>query len=182
MTHAETKRSPLSVITSVLLVILFLAAALCVGSARGWSRDREKAAEALSASSELGRMLEERGMDAANLSVVAARHLSETDADLAHLREASGLLRSAAADTNIKLAADVMATEAAAHMAKTLPELDSVKASARDQAYISTLTRTLSAQSGAKTAYDEACNVFNQRMRSSLTGRLAMLLGVKPLR
>lgn len=182
MTNAETKRSPLSIITSVLLVIVFLAAALCVGSVRGWARDRGKAAEALSASSELGQMLEERGMDAANLAVVAARHLSETDADLTRLREASSLLLSSAASSNVKLAADVMATEAAAHLAGVLPELDSVKASARDQAYISTLTRTLGATSNARAAHDEACNAFNQRMQASLTGRLAMLLGVQPLR
>ena len=77
--------------------------------------------------------------------------------------------------------ADAAISAAAAHLASLLPELPSVQASPRDQAYISTLTRTLSEDAGAADAFAAAVQDYNARLTGSLTGRLAMLLGVEPL-
>ena len=77
--------------------------------------------------------------------------------------------------------ADSAITAAARELAASLPALPSVQASARDQAYIDSLTGILGVDSGAETLYHAEIDAFNQRMSASLTGKLAMFCGVEPL-
>ena len=168
----------------VVLAVVLAAGAVCLGSYRGWSGERSQVLEALSREGELAQSLQNRAMDAANLAVVASRHVKEGDAasgDVAALREGYAVLTGENADAAAIARADAAISGAASRLAAVLPELPSVQASPRDQAYISTLTRTLAQGTDSAAAYATAAQRFNDRLASSLTGRLAMLLGVEPL-
>ena len=174
-------KNTLTTILCVLCAIALAAGAVCLGAYRGWSREREAALHTVSADGELSTALEERAMDAANLIVVASRHLPEGDADLTSLKEVRAVLTDTSATAADKTRADAQLTALAEKLASSLPLLDSVQGSARDQVYISTLTRTLAQGTDSAAAYAAAVQRFNDRLSASLTGRLAMLLGVKPL-
>lgn len=169
--------------TNVLCVVLVAAmvvAAVGIGAVRGWNGQREEALTSLSETGELGAAIQVRAMDAANLAVVAARHLTD-DADVAALRSAYDTICGSSATPAQLADADNAISIAAVRLAEKLTMLDSVQASSRDKAYISSLTRTLSETSGASTAYAAIMEDYNTRLTSSLTGKLAMLLGVQPL-
>ena len=174
-------KNTLTTILCILCAVALAAGAVCLGAYRGWSRERDEALHTVSADGELASALEERAMDAANLIVVASRHLPADDGDLAALREVRAVLTDASATAADKTRADAQLTALAEKLAASLPLLDSVQASARDQVYISTLTRTLAQGTDSAAAYAAAAQRFNDRLASSLTGRLAMLLGVEPL-
>ena len=171
----------LSTILSIALCVLLCAGALCVGAVRGWSQERSDALSALTAGGEMRTQLENRGMDAANLAVVAARHLPEDDADLIALRKASATLLSGIEDAQVILQADAVITDVALRFSEELPALPSVQESSRDKTYISMLTSLLGKKSGLTHTYTLLVEDYNQRLESSLTGKLAMLLGVSPL-
>lgn len=173
-------KNTLSTILCVLLTIAMVAGAACIGAVRGWSSEREAALGTLSQSGAMAESLQARAMDAANLAVVAARHLTD-DADVAALRTAYETITDGKAPADEIARADAAISAAAASLAANLPGLTSVQASARDQVYISTLTRTLSESTGSASAYASAIEDYNARLTSSLTGKLAMLLGVEPL-
>lgn len=174
-------KNSISTFLCVLLTIALVAGAVCIGAVRGWSGEREAALGALTYNSEMAETLEIRAMDAANLAVVAARHLPQDDADLAALRAAYETIISGKAPADEIAFADEVIAAAAASLAERLPGLTSVKASGRDQVYISTLTRTLSEAAGSASSYSTAVDDYNARLTASLTGKLAMLLGVEPL-
>lgn len=174
-------KAHLSTILSIVLCVVLVAAAVCIGAVRGWSDDRSEVLNALSADGEMRALLETRAMDAANLAVVAARHLPADDADLTALREASALMLSNAAQTEQLLQADDVITDAALRLADELPALSTVQSSRRDRAYVSMLTGTLSKKTALSHRYTLLVEDFNQRLSSSLSGKLAMLLGVDPL-
>ncbi len=171
----------LSNLPFALLCIALLAVALCVGAVRGWSIDRNEVLSALTGDGSLHTQLEYRAMDAANLAVVAARHLQEDDADLVALRNASQTLLSGTQDAQAILTADAIITDVAFRFAETLPQLPSVQASERDQTYLSMLTAALGKKSSLSHTWTLLVEDFNQRLTTSLTGRLAMLFGVDPL-
>ena len=174
-------KNTLTTILCILCAMVLAAVAVCLGAYRGWSSERDDALHTVSADGELASVLEERAMDAANLIVVASRHLPENDADLTSLKEVRAVLTDASATAADKTRADAQLTALAEKLAASLPLLDSVQGSARDQVYIATLTRTLSQGTDSAAAYAAAAQRFNDRLASSLTGRLAMLLGVEPL-
>ena len=168
----------------VVLAVVLAAGAVCLGAYRGWSGERSQVLESLNREGDMAQSLQNRAMDAANLAVVASRHVKEGDegyADAAALREAYAAMTSGSADADAMVRADAAISAAAARLAVLLPELSSVQASPRDQAYISTLTRTLSEDAGAADAFAAAVQDYNARLTGSLTGRLAMLLGVESL-
>lgn len=168
----------------VVLAVVLAAGAVCLGSYRGWSGERSQVLEALNREGDMAQALQSRAMDAANLAVVASRHVKEGDESaeaVSALREAYAVITAGSADAAAMARADAAISTAAAHLASLLPELPSVQASPRDQAYISTLTRTLSEDAGAADAFAAAVQDYNARLTGSLTGRLAMLLGVEPL-
>ena len=174
-------KQTLMTILSVALCVVLLTGAVCLGAVRGWRSEREAAFATLSDGGSLTEDLAERAMDAANLAVVAARHLPAEDPALAALRDAQRVLQDASASVKEIIAADSALTAVAAELASALPALESVQNSARDQAYVATLTGILSAQTGAAELYRAQIVAFNDRMNASLTGKLAMFCGVEPL-
>ena len=165
----------------VAVAVVLTVASVGIGAVRGWSGEREKVLATFTEDSSLHEYLDTRAMDAANLIVVASRHLAADDAALTALQSARATLLNTAASVEQLSRADAAITEAAKTLADDLPKLDSVKASSRDQAYVTTLTRTLSAATDVTSAYDAAVKTFNERMDGSLTGMLAKLLGVSNL-
>lgn len=163
----------LTTILCLLLAIVLSAGAVCIGARNGWLRERE---EALAVGTDAA-SYEERAMDAANLHVVAARHLPAEDPLLVDLLSVRTLLQSQSASSEEKAQADMVLTTTAQKLAASLPELSSVQASDRDQVYISALTHTLT-QGRDAVAYAVSARDFNSRLTASLTGRLAMMLGV----
>ena len=174
-------KAKLSNILFVLLCIALLVASLCMGAVRGWSMERRDVLASLAESGELRTQLEYRGMDAANLAVVAARHLPADDADLVALRDASTTLLGDTEDVQALLEADAAITAIARSFAEELPLLPSVAASKRDTTYVRTLTEALGKKNSLTHAYSMLTDDFNQRLTTSLSGKLAMLLGVDPL-
>lgn len=174
-------KTRINTILGVALCVALVVAAVCIGAYRGWSADRSETLNALTADGEMHALLENRAMDAANLAVVAARHLPADDEDLTALRDASALMLSGKAGTEELMLADDVITGVALRFASELPELSSVQSSKRDKAYVSMLTGTLGKKTGLSHSYTLLVEDFNQRLSSDLTGRLAMLLGVSPL-
>ena len=172
------KRFLLNVLTGLLCAALILGA-ICIGSVRGWRQEREKAMTTLT--DELSAGLEERAMDAANLAVVIARHLPEDDERLIRLREIQAILVNARMEAPDLIAADADLTALALSLGQSLPELSSVQASPRDQAYISALTRTLGESTGIGNAFQLLAEGFNDRLLRSPTGWIARLFGVSTL-
>jgi len=174
-------KNTLSTVIAVILCVLLVAAALCLGTVRGWSSERETALSALMEGGEMHTLLENRAMDAVNLSVVAARHLPADDETLLALQSASSLMLSGKAGAEELMLADDTITDAALRLAGELPSLSSVQASTRDKAYVSMLTATLGKKTGLTHTYTKLVEDFNHRLTTSLTGKVAMLLGVTPL-
>ena len=166
---------------SILLCAVLVLAALCIGSFRGWSSERADILHAFTKKGEMHTRLQHRGYDAANLAVVAARHLPADDGDLAALREGSRTLLSGTEDMALLLSVDDDVTNAALRLADSLPTLSTVQASQRDQTYISMLTAALSPRDSVRHSYTLLAEDFNQRLEGSLLGRLALLMGVNPL-
>lgn len=167
--------------TLTTLLCLLLSAALavgavCLGARNGWLKEREKAISAFSGD-ESTDSFENRAMDAANLYVVAARHLSADDPLLTALQECRATLQSPAASSTAKAQADIALTATVQALASKLEAESSVQANVRDQVYIDTLTRTLT-QGRDAAAYALSAQDFNRRLQGSLTGNLAMKLGV----
>lgn len=173
-------RNTISNVICVVLVVAMVVAAVGIGAVRGWNGQREEALSALSETGELGAVLQVRAMDAANLAVVASRHLTD-DPDVAALRSAYDTICGGSATPDQLAQADNAISSAVSSLAEKLTGLDSVQASSRDKAYISSLTRSLGETSGASTAYAAIVEDYNSRLESSPTGKLAMLLGVAPL-
>lgn len=174
-------KNKLSNVLFALLCAGILLAALGIGAVRGWSADRTEVLAALTRGGEMRMQLEYRGMDAANLAVVAARHLPADDADLTALRQASSVLLSDTEDAEAILAADAAITRIALDFAQELPLLPSIQASSRDQAYVTSLTGALGKKNGLTHSYTLLVEDFNRKLATSLTGKVAMLLGVSPL-
>ena len=173
-------KNSLSTILCILLTIVLVAGAVCVGAVRGWNGEMKATLASVSAASELSEPLRNRAMDAANLAVVARRHLGE-DPDVVSLSQAYFTVCRSNASAAQLAQADAAISASAASLAEKLSGMASVQASQRDQAYITTLTRTLS-ESGTSTAeYTTAIEDYNRRLTTSLTGKLAMLLGVEPI-
>lgn len=177
-------KGKLSTTLSVILCVLLLLLALSVGAVRGWTQEREEAAMdadyALYAS--VKESIADFAMDAANLAVVAQRHLPKDHPDVQVLRDAfTAYKRLSHRGVEATVPALQEAAEVAARLSVSLPQLESVRQSARDTAYVSTLCAALANVPDVTSASQSYYERFNQRMEASLTGRLAMLLGVKPL-
>lgn len=170
------KQTLLNILCGILCAAMIIGA-VCIGAVRGWQNERNEALTTLSAGGELSVQLEERAMDAANLIVVVSRHLDASDERLVRLQELRALL-SSQADAGALVQADAELTSLAQSLGQSLPGLASVQADARDQAYISTLTRTLGESTNVSESYADIVRSFNNRLINSPTGILARLLGV----
>lgn len=168
-----------STVMSIVICIVLVAGAVCIGAVKGWSSDRDAVLRAPTLDGEMSALLQIRAMDAANLCVVAARHVPADDADLLALRQASELLLRG--NPAQPMQADNVITEVAQRFAQRLPAMSSVAASKRDKAYVKTLTDTLCAETSLSHNYALLVEDFNHRLSAEMTGRLAMALGVKPI-
>lgn len=174
-------KDTLSTFFCILLTIVLVAGAVCIGAVRGWHNEQVATLEAVAVGSDLSEPLNNRGMDAANLAVVASRHLAAKDPDVTLLQQAYSIICKGNFSAIERAQADAQISIAAASLAERLPQLASVQASKRDQAYITTLTRVLSQPTSFAEDYAAALEDYNTRLNSSLTGKLAMLLGVEPI-
>lgn len=173
-------KNTLTTILSILCAVVLAAGAVCLGAYRGWSGERDEVLGLIGQDGELAQQLSDRAMDAANLAVVASRHLPEEDESLCALRACRDVLMTSA-DASALAQADDQLTQLAASLRETLPALASVQASQRDQVYVSTLTRALSGGTSLSQTYAGKAADFNQRLGASLTGKLAALLGIEPI-
>lgn len=169
-------KNTLTTILCLLLSAVLAVGAVCLGARNSWLKEREKAISTFSGD-ESTDSFENRAMDTANLYVVAARHLPADNPLLTALQECRATLQSTAASSAEKAQADITLTATAQALASTLEVESSVHASVRDQVYITTLTRTLT-QGRDAAAYALSAQDFNRRLQESLTGKLAMMLGV----
>ena len=174
-------KESLSTFLCILLTIVLVAGAVCIGAVRGWHGEQVATLEAISVGSDLSEPLHNRGMDAANLAVVASRHLAVKDPDVFMLQQSYSKICKTNSSAIERAQADAQISIAAASLAQRLPQLASVQASQRDQAYITALTRSLSQPTSFAEDYTAALEDYNARLNSSLTGKLAMLLGVEPI-
>ena len=192
----------------VAAAVVLTLAAVALGAWRGWSGKRASVLASFSSDSGLRDYLDTRSMDAANLRVVAARHLTSDDAYLVALSRDRKVLADAQASVEEIVAADAELTKTAASLQKELPTLASVQSSSRDQAYITTLTRALLETQSVTDSYNEQVSSYNQRLNANgwsctntdpslmparalrigtyfrddtMAGKLAQVLGVQPL-
>lgn len=174
-------KNTLTTLACALVCAVLVIGGICYGAVRGWRAEQDKVLHPDRQEGTVYAALSERAMDAANLCVVAARHLPADDSRLAELRELRATLENEQATTTLLAKADQRLTALANQLADELPRLSSVQQSPRDQVYISTLTRILGEATDSGASYSAQVRAFNQRLRSSLTGRLAIALGVMPL-
>lgn len=164
----------LSHIVSILICLVLVAAAVCIGAVRGWSSERD------GLQSDMNALLEIRAMDAANLCVVAARHVPG-DADLVRLQAASALLLGNSGSFEERTAADEVITEAALALTNRLASMPTVQSNKRDSGYVAMFTDVLNVRSSLARKLGPEVSDFNNRLSGDLTGKLAMLLGVSTL-
>lgn len=169
-------KEKLSSFFSILICVLLAGAALCVGAVGGWRNERE----AVTASGEAVEQLRTRAMDAVNLAVVAARHVGENDASVTALRGAYRTMKQDRLTSKELAQVDGTITQAAKDLAERLPAMAAVRESDRDSAYVTALTRTLCEETQWSDALRAEQEAFDKRIQASLTGRLAMLLGIEP--
>ena len=171
---------------SVIICAFLLLVALTIGVKFGWIDERDRALQACQgwAVDEGGwTPLNDYAADCANLAVVASRHLGAEDERVTALRNAAGAFAEVTDETLPALQeANEAAARAAASLSEALPALESVQASARDQVYLRTLTRVVAAPPDVlHSASRDAAERFNEQLDSALLGRLAKLMGVRPI-
>lgn len=170
-------KNKLSVALSVLVCAVLVFAALGIGAVKGWKQEKADVLAALDRGGELYSLRQTRAMDAMNLCAMAQRHLpsDSDDADVAALRDGAGTL-TGKSDLQAILAADKDISAAAARLKVKLQGLDD-----RDKDYLSALVDALSPANGVNSRYTDISEDFNGRFTSSIMGKLAAMLGVKPV-
>lgn len=173
-------KNTVTTLLCILCAAVLAGGAMCIGAYRGWSGERNEVLDLIGQNGELAQELGNRAMDAANLAVVAARHLPADSEELRALTACRDVLM-ASSDASALAQADDQLTLMAATLRETLLALPSVQESRRDQVYVSTLTRALADGTSLSQTYAGKAEDFNQRLNSSPTGWLAKLLGVEPI-
>ncbi len=172
----------LSLWVCVLIALCLVAFGLTFGTVRGYNKERAQVETKLNGDNGLLDALDYRGIDGLNLSVVAARHLADSE-DVQRLQAAARVLRDGRASLADKKAADRKLTDAAYDVAKLLKETPSLLESTRDSSYLNQLTDDLSqwALTIENCDYDKAAADFNQSLNDPIGGFFARILGVKPM-
>ena len=163
-----------------LIALALIAFGLLYGTWSGYREDRAKVDELLTMENGLLDVLSYRAADGINLSVVAKRHLPETDEDLIAL-ERNGRELQLAADLRTSFSLDHAVEEAFASVSAKLKETASFQQSQRDQRYLDMLTADFSSlrASDVVSAYNQAASDFNSQLAQPVSGCLASLLGVE---
>ena len=169
----------LSIVLSVLLCAVLAAAGIACGVRNGWLTEREQALSLTGDLAAMAALIDEHAMDAANLTVVAGRHLPAEDEQLVQLSTAAATLAQAKADVQTLVDMDVTIRRIATAFAQELPKLPSVQESARAQVYVAMLTGSLTEGASAAELFAASADAFNTALDTSFTGWLAKLLGVE---
>lgn len=178
-------KEKLSSVFSMALCVVLVCAAIAVGVRGGWMDERNS----ITALAGQYQLVDDAADDALNnfviscynLSVVAARHLPADDPRIADLQN---VYRDVAYDDDLAKAvvSSCKAVEASHSLAEELPAMESVKNNAADMYYVTKLTReTAEAPGGIVSVAADKIAAFNKKLSGSLMGRLASLLGVRPI-
>lgn len=164
----------------VLLVVL-AAGSVLLGAHRGWSNERARVDETYAG---LESMLQTRVESAYNVLAVARRHVDPKTDDLYKGVENNlATLESTAASLPQKAEANEQLAANAAALLSRLAALDSVRQDDRDKMYVESYLPQMLSQSEEKTvgaAYNQAAKEFNGRMKGTVSGWIARMMGVKP--
>lgn len=167
----------LSIILSIALVI----AGLCIGTVRGFNKERSSVTGLLENESGLMDVLSYRGADGLNLYQVASRHLQPCPEMEALKATATGLTSGSGTLEQLKQLDTTLDTDAA-NVIALLEASESYQSSQRDQRYVGMLQRDMQGLSNQSfyTEYTTAAEEFNHKLENDLLGKFAALLGVKP--
>ena len=127
-------------------------------------------------------MLTARAEAACNILTVAKRHLSETDEALQAVDACRRTLQAENESLSRKAESSARLTESADALLAKLAALPSVQQDSRDKMYVESYLPQMLEESEEKTAganYNLAAAQFNSSLRGSLSGWLAMALGVR---
>lgn len=172
------KRFQLPHIVCIILAILLVVGGTVWNNVAGVKNLRAKAMNKAAA---LQDILENRGADGMNLSVIAARHLPGDDEDLTGLIAAAKTLQSKEATLSEKQTASEVLNGCFARLQQKLANLEGF-AETRDAAYLQMVQTALNTDSAeqAATLYNQQAIIYNNRLASPLDGLLSRLFGLKP--
>lgn len=165
-----------------ILMLLMLVVAVFIGAYRGWIGEKIRVEQT---AADLNVMIKTRAESAYNLMTVAKRHLPANDEAIQAVYACWAVLADESSQHSLseKAVSSQQLTQSAQALLNKLAGLDSVKQDSRDNMYVQDLLPQMlkeSAQITAGAIYNQAAAQFNRELRDSYTGKLAMLLGVKP--
>lgn len=165
----------------ILISLVLVLFGLLYGTASGFNEDRAQVTSLLEGDNGLLDIMRYRGADGLNLCVVARRHLTG-DADVEALAAAANKLRADGDSINDKKLESESLDAAVSAVAGKLRQTESFIKSERDGKYLDMLVTDMQdlAKSALATSYNEAAGEFNKSLETSLFGKIAAWLGVKP--
>jgi hypothetical protein len=170
------KKAP-AFVFGLLLLLLLTAASIAVGATKGYQQEK---AQVESTMASLDALFSSRVETGYNLLTVARRHLSKDEALLKAV-EVDILDLSSQGQWQRKVEANAHLETNAKDLLKALEQAPGVQADARDLGYVTGLLPQAldqSAQWADAAGYNQAAKAYNERLNSSITGRIAKMLGV----
>lgn len=166
---------------SILITVVLILCGLCLGTVRGFQKERAAVTDLLKEESGLADVLMYRGADGLNLYTVARRHISGAE-ELETLRSISAVLAAPGGTLTEKQEMDGKLDGSVSAVITLLESTESYQASQRDQSYVTMLRNDMNSLAGQSfyTEYSVAAGEFNTRLESTLMGKIAGILGVKP--
>ena len=166
---------------SILITVVLILCGLCLGTVRGFQKERAEVTGLLQEESGLADVLMYRGADGLNLYAVAQRHIPGTE-ELENLRIFSAALAAPGGKLSEKQELDGLLDGSVNDVVTLLEGSESYLASQRDQSYVTMLKNDMNSLAGQSfyTEYSVAAEEFNTRLESTLMGKVAGWLGVKP--
>jgi hypothetical protein len=168
---------------SLLICLGLVLFGLVYGNVSGYSDERSHVVALLEGDGGLLTAVDYRGSDGLNLCVVAQRHLSADDADVAALRAAAEAVKKDDQSLNVvKAEVDTLA-EAFAAVSARLSADAGFNASTRDTQYLQMLTADFSenGEGAIFETYNTAAAAFNAKLDTAVLGDVARFFGVKAL-
>lgn len=166
---------------SILISVVLVLCGLCLGTLRGYHKERAEVTGLLEDKSGLASVFLYRGADGLNLCAVADRHISGAP-ELETLRSVSTALLTPGGTVEEKLQLSQQLDTCTTDVITLLEGTESYSASQRDVGYVGMLKSDMESLAGQSfyPEFSSAAAEFNQKLESSLMGRFASLLGVKP--
>lgn len=167
-------------IIAVVLCVFLVAFSFVYGALKGWQQD---AASVESTYSSLQGQLDTRVETAANILIVASRHLPADAPEVIALRSARDVLASPAPLEEKEQANESM-TRSAEQVLAALSLCDTVQSDPRDKMYVDSMLPQMLRESAAytaKSAYNTAVQDFNTRYRQNpISAFIAAQFGIHP--